>query len=1642
MRDLHLWRLLRARSFEPTVIIPLLKELAGRPLAERLPFLGLLPPALQHTNAAVRAAAVPVLAGARGRLALHHAIAALQDDDPAVRLAAVDALHECVRGDDTARWAHVMFHPDAAVRGAGLAKEFPAPYLYRLFLIADPVHGDAVRKSFEEQPLPDNVIPQILDYHRRGTIDGSLGRRLAGRLNWEAWHQFLDSFYPRHDNFDVLLERTRQPNWPEVMKPEYHPDQLDDVLHLFWDEDPAPNGGPSGSERFFRMLLDGALSGPPHFHQWLGYTLLGVAAQRNSFPQAALEACTVFHPDTLVCPWLPLDVRRRAIHGLYRCGQRCKRRPTITFVKGLAEGELCCHAGSDLDLWAVGGLLRLLDDRPYAHLIDWFGIKRLVEQTRATVEPVPALLGMKDDSEKGRRFLLNRILEKPWPQRDRLVALLAWHAPATDGRLLDKFEEPDDALRICGELLALEPAGAAVGDKGLQAIAKVVGRTIPLAPFLKLWLERPDPEKSALGRAVLGRICRRQRRAFSETAAALPTPLLLKLLPALDLNPDFPYDQELRLAEELDDHPDAAVRQWAAARRLLPPLFKAGLFERLRGLPAGADLDACTAALTATGPLEEADALLARLGADDADFVARLERSLTEFWAKEKRLPILGHALLASQDRKSADVTASQDLHASAFGEQVLARWSDGFAGGLRHAETFAWKPMRARFWEAAFRAMDYWRREDRARLAAAWNDALGEMLLGLLEGDRGAAAVKLLTTWADTGAGPLVLQKLHDHVLGRVPELGERARNLFGALGGTAPSADAADEAEVKRRVAASKNLDELTAAAQQPAAAEAAARRLVALGKDGAARLLALFKQPSLPPTLDAIARTVGDWPPPTRTALRTLVADATAAPEARFRAGLGLAAAGAKDPLPHLIDAIAAPADREWFTHADRELLEGQIPEAKKQYPRLLQAAHAAAQAAAVQAILAEGTMPETVSLLRGFLESGAARDAGAKMLAAEYLATMGAKEEVLPLLLQGEPQPAPRFPELLGRLPEETVVTVVDGVLAAGRGEPDEKMLLALLKSPSVGLFAQESGLARLLSEAQSQEVRTGAREALGPRPGRLRRLRRVAETFAWGVRIGRELTGKLFTLEMIANEQLGYTRFRENKLYITPMPLLRGVQNGREVVRALILHEYGHHMYHRGKEAEAVWQKAQNEQMHSLLNLVSDEHLERNLRSLDTEFGDQLKMLGAYAFQHAAREFAVDGLLNTLGGQAFEVLTTVPLGAARQRGCLAVSSGRLLREMERTGMSFARFVRALRMGLGNRHDDPKVEQGLELFKGRFRHSTMEEMYDISKKLREIFGQETDILNSFSMDAALCDGDPELLDGITREELQREIQDTLKNGPHRTPPPEGVLGGLGMNKGPEENFDLIHDVTQMQHDKAQHAVYVQKVQRQAEKMRRYFDELGIGWEPQRLRVRGRSFDRTRVGSLVLHNDPRILTARELKSQTDLFLGVVIDCSGSMAGFQSMEKAKLFGTLLAEAAKDNKGIDVRLFGFTDKVVYDAGSAARCAVHALRAGGGNNDAAALWHAALVAKASKRKAKLLVQISDGAPTECTVTALRSLVERLTKRWKFCCAQVAVRPLEEICFPNYVLLEDNNLEACTRQFGLVIARLVRQALRG
>jgi hypothetical protein len=332
--------------------------------------------------------------------------------------------------------------------------------------------------------------------------------------------------------------------------------------------------------------------------------------------------------------------------------------------------------------------------------------------------------------------------------------------------------------------------------------------------------------------------------------------------------------------------------------------------------------------------------------------------------------------------------------------------------------------------------------------------------------------------------------------------------------------------------------------------------------------------------------------------------------------------------------------------------------------------------------------------------------------------------------------------------------------------------------------------------------------------------------------------------------------------------------------------------------------------------------------------------------------------------------------------------------------------------------------------------------MEQLLEIARQLRDIFGIETEILKSFSQDDNLRPGAEEVLiigEGITDGEVGEEVDRILRRG-------KGGSGGSGrqplrvMNVSSDEHFDAISTVVKIPFDPEARAVYVSRVARHARQMRQFFQRLGLGFEAQRMRVKGRSIDRSRLRSLVVHGDPRMLVAREPRFKNDVFIGVLVDCSGSMQVNERIEHAKRFAAMIGEAVKGVSGMDVRVFGFTDSAIYDAGDALHCAAHGLKAGGGNNDAAALWHAAQVAMSSRRRTRLLIMISDGSPSECSTTALTKLVNRLTIQLKILCAQVAVRPLDVICFPYYVEVQEDNMEVAVKKFGAIVARLVLKAI--
>ncbi|HKO58439.1 MAG TPA: hypothetical protein VJ276_21420 [Thermoanaerobaculia bacterium] len=666
------------------------------------------------------------------------------------------------------------------------------------------------------------------------------------------------------------------------------------------------------------------------------------------------------------------------------------------------------------------------------------------------------------------------------------------------------------------------------------------------------------------------------------------------------------------------------------------------------------------------------------------------------------------------------------------------------------------------------------------------------------------------------------------------------------------------------------------------------------------------------------------------------------------------------------------------------------------------------------------------------------------------------------EVEAAIEQLEEQDGAAVMALLARMREETPSVMTEQVAVVGKPEDpappsdtiedilltgDARLERDLLDRVTAGAFDSETAatiIKDIIEGSVDDDNRKRALSLVRPdRFSKARAIRALAEIASWGIERGQELTGKTFRFRLYgtAEGEIGMTYLGGRVIHFNPLPLLRGEMDGRRIVEAIILHEIGHHRWNGGAEWEAIQEEAVDEKLGSLLNLVQDEHLERNLRSIDTEWGDSLKILAAWAFQRTSRDFDIASLLALLQGAAYGVLVRAGMEPARDRSKVAINSGRLLRELEAHGSSYSRFLRALRMGLGNRTGDPKVAEALALFGKEFRESRPRDLLDIARELKRIFGDELGLADAVGLHGATSADAGELaerLPGVSDADLADAI-DSIRQAPREPGPKQKAGKSQTINRGGGTDFAEITEVITLPYHPHEYFELAKGVAGWSRRLRRFFETLGLSRITLRRRTAGSAVDRSALQRAIIGGDPRLLMARRTVRRADLFLGVVIDCSGSMSRAGSMERAHLFSALIAEAARGLDGIDARFFGFTDEVIYDAGTAAQCAVAKLAPEGGNNDAAALWYVSRVAMASRRSARLLVMISDGSPTECSVESLRALVRKLMAAG-IACAQVAVQPIEEVCFPDYVLVDDADLSDAVGRFGRVVARLVRKTV--
>lgn len=829
------------------------------------------------------------------------------------------------------------------------------------------------------------------------------------------------------------------------------------------------------------------------------------------------------------------------------------------------------------------------------------------------------------------------------------------------------------------------------------------------------------------------------------------------------------------------------------------------------------------------------------------------------------------------------------------------------------------------------------------------------------------------------------------------------------------------------------------------------AAAERLCELGLPGAQALLdTICAEP--PPICSAIlVDTLIEFGPE---AMRVRALEAAGAedlpPETRFALATALCRVGVERAWPAAAASACAPTERNWF---DSSCWNSALTVASSELRAATDLAgspHGAAHTRAIRILLAEPRFDEEVARgLGAYLEAGDRRPLKMRAAAATRLAQhddwRGAPVLITWSIFEGGLSlPDGLFPRWVLKLaPIEALDAATQGALACGLSGLAASAAAALIAGYERSEEARQAALSRFVAETADLKAQQKALAAMRWRAGRADKVRRVSEAFAWGIREGQRLTGRLYTIQMIGGDDLAWTRLSGRTLHVNPLAIFRGDRGAGEIVRGLALHELGHHIYNATPEGEAVAAQATKERNFKLLNLVEDEHLERNLRRVDADYGEKLRTLAAYAFQHMDREIHADALVAQLGARTWPALETAALGVARRPGCVRVRLGALWTRIEASGHSFGRFMRALRMGLGNRHGDPKVAKGLALFGRDFRDADMGRLLEIARELQRIFGEETDLLDALDLHSVM-EGD--VLDegahgeGIEQAEIDREVDGVLGRSGARARVTSDAERDQQTNRGERTDFDPITHVEAVAPDPVAHASIASEVRRHSRVLRQFLMRLGLAREKQRMRVSGRQVDQSRLLAAAIRRDPRVLTARTTRWRSDLFLGVAIDCSGSMSSGDSMPLAQRFGVMLAEAARGIRGIDARFIGFTDSVIFDAGDAERCAVSSLQPQGGNNDAAALWHLAQQAQRSRRSARAVVMISDGAPTECTVEALRATAHRIHRRMGIVCAQVAVQPLDDVCFPHHVKIDDGDLSRATRQFGALMARLCRRAM--
>ncbi len=1693
MKDIQLWYALKGTDEDIISNLDQLYALAELPFKERLPFLARLLPLTRHENTQIRKAAFCALGGAAGYTGLQVLLSGCSDNDPDIRKQALLSFHQsCYR--DPNQWVLALFHPDADIRQMALDKNLPDDYsevlsLALVLLTADHDLNTLVESKIKDHKIAWKNIPVLLRLYNDGHISAETAGALIVGMKWDT---DLNSFFK---NLGLTSIVTADP----VSSSNGEPDPLVTLLRIFWkNHDDGADGNMdevTGLVKLFwnKLFRFSFTSSAEQLKIFFSNALHTAAGLEKKWIQPAVDVLVMIDIHTLTDEEIPFDLRCSSGKAITEHFVNAEMYDIKTIDK-LLNHKICLDDHGKPNLPVITGiLLRLKPEKgkknktpdPYRVLVNKFGIDPVVDAIVDRPEESASLFTLSHDrnSEVKTQILL-RLKDKSVEIGAILYCAIIAGTPTSR---LDFLEDTDTniLIDICQALLKYEGETKFIFSKRkLEKAAEIIANKLEAEqyiPIVKIWHSSHREEQSYFGEVLLTNFSiKLETNDFLEKVRLADYEDLLKLLTLIDFCPAFPLGKERALAEEFRTHPNADVVKWCADRisqvdnididikddtefesqdilaeheaeiifsadiHELEDILVHSLTQQRKGIcdallerPADGEQSvvACAAALKSLDPLDQIDAVFYRYGNDTPSFLNELDRLMI----KNMRLPqsLFGNCFLYLWED-----------HCFTAAEQI-ERLPGAFIKFIEIGNNIQSSPISDAMWLALKRLVGMWRYRDRSKLISIFTPELAEKIVDQLTNDNESASIILMKIF-EFNLCEDIFSNLEERVRQEIHYYTPEIRRVL------APWIDCSGvtgkhlrltvekkplEKEIVEKINSSRDTEYLINCCMHSNGnvVNEAVLRIIEL-VEPLQELAQLMVSDPVPNSIDILTDAIPLWPENDALAFLEDAIKHTSTPlVSRYKITLGLIERGYTHYDNLIFEILNTETDTFWFSRKDwQRLVDLGIDECTLAETCVV-SPHPVLYEKAVDIILsAEFSSNRRIQLLRSFLYIGRHRSHWCRSKVSLALAKLKCPDG-LPIILKSvlEENVSVEYLEIIFTENPELFVDTLESIMIGGTEHiEDVKKILKILDIP---LPCDKSPIIRgIIKHNRNSTMRQEATNRIIKDTRHNRIARQLAGICKEGMQIAFNQTDRLFQIKMLETGEIGYTRLDEAVIYATPIPVITGVPEGGRIVRGVILHEIGHHIYHADETSRDVSKEAHQEGLAELLNVVQDEHLERNMRAKNKIWGDDFKKLAAYAFQHSDREANAYTLLRALDVDAFFVLSNASVTVGVKKGCLAFNSGIIWQKLEQGKNSFSRFMRALRMGLGNRHNDTKVEAGLKLFSRGFRNSSPERLLQIARDLKKIFGIQTAIIRDIIWDGITVDPETLLIgsEGITQEDIDKaleEISDIEITG----------KSGMTFNKSDDEHFEKITRIIHIPFDRASHQEYAGRTMIHSRQMRSFFERIGVRYVQQRMRVSGRRLDRSRLQKLAMYGEPRLMIARTLKPVTDLFLSIIIDCSSSMGFDNNIEKAKQFGTMLAESTVGVDGVDVRIFGFTDDVIYDAGTAARCSVSGMYAGGGNNDAAALWHAAQIAVTSRRAVKLLVMISDGAPTECSTTALRLLVRRLNRQ-QICCAQIALRELdpEDVCFPWYIELTEDDLTASVRLFGGIMIKLIKQAIGG